>query len=68
MSTVEDTPESAQGARPTYPQHWRSYNSAQIWEKQNVAQMLSEICEGIHAPCSVAVARARCVTLSFAPL
>jgi transposase len=36
--------------RPTYPQAWSSYNAAQVWEKQNVAQMLAEICESIHAP------------------
>ncbi|HUA08526.1 MAG TPA: transposase [Candidatus Acidoferrales bacterium] len=45
MSAIDTTT-----ARPTYPQMWPSYNAAQIWEKQNVAQMLSELCESIHAP------------------
>jgi transposase len=45
MSTTENTT-----VRPTYPQAWHAYNAAQVWEKQNVAQMLSEICESIHAP------------------
>lgn len=46
MSTkVENTT-----ARPTYPQAWAAYNSAQIWEKQNVAQTLAELCESIYAP------------------
>lgn len=50
MSTSEDTPNGTVTARPTYPQAWSAYNSAQVWEKQNVAQMLSELCESIHAP------------------
>jgi hypothetical protein len=45
MSTSQDTT-----ARTTYPQDWHAYNAAQVWEKQNVAQVLSELCGSIHAP------------------
>lgn len=54
MSTTQDTPprveEASTKPRPTYPQQWAAYNAAQTWEKQNVAQMLSELCASIHAP------------------
>lgn len=48
MSTT--TQHTTPKPKPTYPQQWAAYNSAQIFEKQNVAQMLSELCESIHAP------------------
>ena len=34
----------------TYPQAWSAYNAAQTFEQENVARMLSELCESIKSP------------------
>ena len=36
--------------RPTYRQHWASYNAAQVNEKNHVASLLRSMCDAIESP------------------
>ena len=43
-------PSSASVRRPTYPQDWRTYNEAQMFEKEGMVRLLTELCAGVPEP------------------
>jgi transposase len=48
--TETQTLVTVQQSRKTYPQHWSSYNAAQVNEKAKFQTLLRDLCKGIEEP------------------